>query len=46
MYKYDNISHDSSYNEKCFGQICKENENTHFIVNNFFSPSKVVPLMR
>ena len=25
-----------SLNEKCFRQNCKENQNTHFILSNFF----------
>jgi len=42
----EDISLNFSLNEKCFGQICRENQNTHFtrIFNNF-SP-KIMPFMR
>ena len=33
---YDNILPNSSKSEKCFRQICRENQNTHFIFNNLF----------
>ena len=33
-YIYDNISVNSSQDEKCFRQICGENQNTHFMFNN------------
>jgi hypothetical protein len=36
MYDYDNILQNSSYNNICFGQICTENQNTHFICVIFF----------
>jgi hypothetical protein len=42
---YDNISLNSSYNEKCFRQSFRESQNTRFMFNNFFPP-KVVPFMR
>jgi len=35
MYVYG-ISLNSSQNEKYFRQICKENQNTHFVFSNFF----------
>ena len=31
-----NILLSSPYNEKCFGRICKENQNTYFTLNTFF----------
>jgi len=34
----------SSYNEKYFRQSCRENQNTHFMLNNFFP--KVTSFMR
>jgi len=34
MYVYDNISLISSYSEKFFTQICRENQNTNFIFSN------------
>jgi hypothetical protein len=37
---YDNISLNSSYDEKCFGKICRGNQNKHFMYDNFFSPRK------
>ena len=40
---FDNISSNSPYNEKCFGQICRENQNTHFMFTNYFP--KIVPFM-
>jgi len=36
---YGNIALNSSYNERCFRQICIENENTQVVVNNFFPKS-------
>jgi hypothetical protein len=30
------ISINSSWNEKCFRQSCRENQNTHFMFNNLF----------
>ena len=39
-YIYDHISLNSSQNEKCFRQNCGENQNTHFMVRNFFFPQK------
>jgi hypothetical protein len=41
-YIRDNISVNSSQNDKCFRQICTQNQNTHFVVNNFFFSKKVV----
>jgi hypothetical protein len=37
-YIYDNISLNSSQNEKCFG----ENQNTHFMFNKFFYENRDV----
>jgi hypothetical protein len=34
---YDNILLNSSYNEKCFKQICRENQTTNFTFRTFFS---------
>ena len=34
---YDNNSLNCSQNEKCFRQICRENQNTHFTFKNFVS---------
>ena len=34
MHIYDNIALNSSQNVKCFGQICRENQKTHFMFNN------------
>jgi hypothetical protein len=34
-----------SYNEKCFRQSCRENQNTrHMFSNVFFYPQKIMPL--
>jgi hypothetical protein len=35
MYGYDYISLSSSQNEKCFRQICRQHQDTHFMSNNF-----------
>jgi len=35
MYILDNISLSSVYNEKSFGQTCRENQNTYFMYNDF-----------
>jgi hypothetical protein len=40
MYIRDSISLNSSWNEKCFRQICKGNQNTHSIFKNI-SPTMV-----
>jgi len=32
MYIYDNTALNFSQNEKCFGQICRENQNTFYMV--------------
>jgi len=42
MYAYDNISVSPSQNKKCFRQNCRENQNTHFTFNNFFSENRAV----
>jgi len=36
FYIYNNILLNSFQNEKCCRQICGENQDTHFILNNFF----------
>jgi hypothetical protein len=36
MYVYGNISLNSSKNDTCFRQSCRENQNTHFVFNIFF----------
>jgi hypothetical protein len=36
MHIFYHISFSSSYNEKCFRQICIDNQNTHFMFNFFF----------
>jgi len=36
IYILDRISLSSSSTEKCFRQDCRENQNTHFMFNNFF----------
>jgi len=36
VYIYDNIWLSSTYNEECCKQICGENQNTHFMLNNIF----------
>jgi hypothetical protein len=41
---YGNVWPNSNYNDKCFRQSCKENQNTHFVFNNLFP--KIVPFMR
>jgi hypothetical protein len=41
MYLYDNTLLNSSWNEKCFRQICRENQNT-FYVQHFFFPEIVL----
>ena len=45
IYFVDHVSLNYSQNEKCFRQICRANEDTHFILNNFFPP-KIVPFAR
>jgi hypothetical protein len=40
VYRCDNTLHSSSWNEKCFRQIYRENQNTHFMFNAFF-PQKL-----
>ena len=42
MYIYDNISQNSSSNEKCFSQSCRENQNTLFMFNNHFFENRAV----
>jgi hypothetical protein len=37
MYIYDKISLNSSLNEKCFRESCRENQSTHFRFSNFIS---------
>ena len=39
---YDNISLNSSYNEKYLRSNLTEHQNTHFMFNNFFSKNRVV----
>jgi hypothetical protein len=39
---YDNISLISSYNAKCFGQICIGNQNLYFVIRTFYFESCVV----
>ena len=46
VYIYYCISLSSSYNEKCFRQICRENRNTHFMFNNSPPPKKKAPFTR
>jgi hypothetical protein len=41
-YNFYHISLISSYNEKIFRQICRENRNTHFRFNNFFFQNRAV----
>jgi hypothetical protein len=41
---YNHISLNSSQNVKCFGKICRENQKTHFMFNNF-SPGKSYRLL-
>jgi len=38
MHISDHISLNSSQDEKGFRQNCRENENTHFVFSDFFSP--------
>jgi len=43
MYIYDSSALNSSENEKCFRQSCREYQNTHFMFNNlFFSENRAV----
>jgi hypothetical protein len=42
MHICDEISLNSSYNEKCFKQSCGENQNTHIMFKNFFSENPAV----
>jgi len=43
MYIYDNISLNSSYNEKCFGdKRCRKSQNTAFIFKKVFKENHVV----
>ena len=41
---YDNILLNSSYNEKCFKQICRENQTKNFTFRTFFL--KILPFTR
>ena len=34
IYTFDHTLLSSSLNEKCFSQICRENQNTHFLISN------------
>jgi hypothetical protein len=43
---FDHISLNSSCNDKCSRQICKENQTTNFMSNNFFFNITVYKLMR
>jgi hypothetical protein len=45
MYIYENISLNSSENEKCFGQICTENQNTHFTCSKVSPKNAVYEIM-
>jgi hypothetical protein len=45
MYIYDSTWLNSSQNEKCFTQICRENQNTH-LCSVTPPPPKIVPFMR
>jgi hypothetical protein len=38
----DHISLSSSYNDKCFIQSCRENQNTHFVFGNFVFDNRAV----
>ena len=42
IYIYHNILLNSSQNEKSFRQICGENQDTHFMLNNFFSENHTI----
>jgi len=39
---FDHISLISFYNEKCFNHTCRENQNTHFVISNFFPENRAV----
>ena len=45
MYFYDNISINYSSNKKISENICRENQNTHFIFSNNFFENRA-PFMR
>ena len=36
QYSFSYISLISSWNEKCFGESCRDNRNTHFALGNLF----------
>ena len=42
---YDHILLSSSYNEKYFSKCCTENQNTHFVFNNFFRKSTLYEIL-
>ena len=42
MWKFDYISLNSSYNEKCFGKSCGEYQNSHFMFNNFLPENRAL----
>jgi hypothetical protein len=42
MYIFDYISLSSSYNKTVSTKSCRENQNTHFIFNNFFLENRVI----
>ena len=44
VYIYDNISLNSSYNEKYFGQICREIQDKPRVINSGFP--QIMPFMR
>jgi len=47
VYIYDDVSLNSSENGKTFRHSCgSENQNTHFMFNNFFPPGKIVLFVR
>ena len=43
---FDHMTLNSYWNEKFFSEkdICRKNQNTHFMLSNFFS--KIFPIMR
>ena len=42
LYICDDIALNYSQNEKCFRQICRENQNTRFVFSNFFFENHAV----
>jgi len=45
LYIFDHMSFSFPYNEKYSRQSYRENQNTYFVLSNFFFFSKILPFM-